>query len=313
MNQTIHSANKEELAALPLKLNLQLFADEVTDADETETDTDITDTEEEEGNDDTSQDEPDTGENDSDLADQKPERDLERDKSFAEMRRKAEEAEKRASQVEAQRQRDTNIAKKYGADYGVFSDADIAAKYGNSHGISTLEQFEQALQREQYQQAGLPPELVDKLSKVDDVLQWRDQQQAQLAQQQLEQTLVSNYEGLTKEYPDLVKAPGDIPAEVWTKWNDGKSGISLTDAYEIVNKSAIRDHIAKSTKQAALNNINGKKHMRPNGGEGGDDIDASSVPDDVMMQYERMFAKELKTGKMTRADFAKHYKKSNGK
>lgn len=71
----------------------------------------------------------------------KPVQDKETNHAFAEMRRAREQAEKIAQQKE----KDWNISKTYGAEWGIHSEADIANMYGQSHGITTFEQFEQAL------------------------------------------------------------------------------------------------------------------------------------------------------------------------
>jgi hypothetical protein len=188
-------------------------------------------------------------------------------------------------------------------------DAFISQQYGE-YGIHTFEQYQEALkaeqeaqQRQQYVEAGLPEEVIDKLSRVDEVLQ-------QAEEAQFKQQLADNYSELVKEYPDLVKAPQDISPDVWQKWQDGKTGLSLTEAYELVNKKTIREHLQASSKQSALNKINSKNHVRANGGEGAEDVDLTSVPAETMQAYRQMFAKELRTGKMKEADFVKHYKKS---
>jgi hypothetical protein len=188
-------------------------------------------------------------------------------------------------------------------------DAFISQQYGE-YGIHTFEQYQEALkaeqeaqQRQQYVDAGLPDEVIDKLSRVDEVLQ-------QAEEAQFKQQLADNYSELVKEYPELVKAPQDISPDVWQKWQDGKTGLSLTEAFELVNKKAIREHLQASSKQSTLNKINSKNHVRANGGEGAEDVDLTSVPAETMQAYRQMFAKELRTGKMKEADFVKHYKKS---
>jgi hypothetical protein len=189
-------------------------------------------------------------------------------------------------------------------------DAMISEQYGDM-GIHTFADYQQALEakrkedeRQQYLDAGLPEEIIDKLSKVDEVLQ-------QAEQEKFNRQLSDGYLELQKEYPDLVKKPEDIHPEVWQKWQDGKTGLSLTDAYELVNKKAIREHLQAASKQSTLNQVNSKSHLRGNGGEGADDVDLTSIPAETMATYRQMFAKELRTGKMKESDFVKHYKKSN--
>lgn len=281
MKQIIEAKKKVGVADL-LKLDLQFFADEPIDEPI-----------------DDSADEPiDDIPNDEDLGDKEQEpaepvkdvsfKDDPQNQAFAQIRREKEAYE---AQVRAM-------------------DAEISRMYGESHGIHTFAEFQQAAEaerqaaeRQRYADAGLPDDVIDKLSKVDEVIQ-------QAEQEKFNRLLFDNFNDLTKEYPDMVKQPDDIPGEVWQRWNDGKTGLSLTEAFELVNKQAIREHLQASAKQSTLNKVNSKSHVRGNGGEGADDVDLTSVPADVMQSYRQLFAKELRSGKMKESDFVKHYKKS---
>jgi hypothetical protein len=286
-----------EVAELPLKLNLQLFADEVgdegaddaADVDTIDTGDDVDDTL------DTDVDDDDQGANNPGAADpdQNPSfKDDPQNKAFAEMRRRTEQAE-----------RDAQIARKYGAEYGVFSEAEIAAKYGDSHGIRSLAELEKAIQTEQYRQQGIDPDAINQLIENHPAIK-------QANEENFKRLVQDNYLDLQKEYPELVKKPEDVSEDVFKKWNDGKSGLTLTEAYELVNRKSIREHLQASSKQKALNQVNSKSHLRSNGGDGADDVDLTSIPADTLQTYRQLFAKELRTGKMKESDFVKHYKKS---
>lgn len=67
---------------------------------------------------------------------------------FAEMRRKNEASEARATKAES----NYNIAKTYGADYGVYSDEDIAAKFGHLS-ILNAEQLKAAIEKQDQETA----------------------------------------------------------------------------------------------------------------------------------------------------------------
>jgi hypothetical protein len=291
MEQIINSEKTIEVADLSKpflrhSLNIQFFSseelptDDVSDVDNPVDDEPIDDNSIEDDLDDKEQ----------DLADPEDEpsfKDDPQNQAFAQIRREKEAAVAQLKQM----------------------DAFISQQYGE-YGIHTFEQYQEALkaeqeaqQRQQYVDAGLPDEVIDKLSRVDEVLQ-------QAEEAQFKNMLADNYSELIKEYPDLVKAPQDISPEVWQKWQDGTTGLSLTDAYELVNKKTIREHLQASSKQSALNKINSKNHVRGNGGEGADDVDLTSVPSETMQAYRQMFSKELRTGKMKEVDFVKHYKKS---
>lgn len=123
---------------------------------------------------------------------EKPVQDKETNSAFAEMRRARETAEKQASQA----QKDLGIARKYGSEYGIYSESDIANTYGASHGITTFEQFEQALKSQQEaERMNVDPELYRKLTQTE-----------QQAQQALEK--LSKYEQkelLQKQTEELSK------------------------------------------------------------------------------------------------------------
>jgi hypothetical protein len=200
-------------------------------------------------------------------------------------------------------------------------DALISATYGAEYGIHTLAEFQQAVaaqrqaeeqqrreeELQQYKEAGLPDELIEKLEKLDRV----DEVLQQAEYEKFNRAVSDGFKEIQKEYPELVKSQEDISDEVLNKWNGGQTGLSLMDAYELVNKKTIREHLQAASKQAALNKVNSKSHLRGNGGEGADDVDLSSVPAETMAAYRQMFAKELRTGKMKESDFVKHYKNSN--
>jgi hypothetical protein len=298
MEQLKNSEKTTEVAEpFLLKLDLQFFSDELG-GDDGGDDTVIVDDnlDADIDNDlDTGDDEEIPGGNNQDVADpeQPPSfKDDPQNKAFAEMRRRAEQAE-----------RDSQIARKYGADYGIFSEADIVSAYGESHGIQTLQEFENALKMEAYRQQGLDPDAINSLIDNHPAVK-------EAIKEKQDRFLLDNYFNLQKEYPELVKNEQDIQPEVWKKWNDGKTGLTLTEAFELVNKQSIREHLQASSKQKALNQVNSKAHIRGNGGEGADDVDLTSIPSETMQAYRQMFAKELRTGKMKESDFVKHYKKS---
>jgi len=169
--------------------------------------------------------------------DTKPKQSPEQNAAFAELRRKSEAAERRVAEVEAQHQRDIQIAKKFG-QYGVFSDADVAEKYGQSHGIHNVAQFEEALRREEYAAKGIDPDMVKKLvDEHPDLQAAREFKQAAIRAQE-DSFLVSSFDELTKEYPDI-KAVADVPPDVWRKWRNGSTGLTLNEAYLVVERKNI--------------------------------------------------------------------------
>lgn len=247
----------------------------------------------------------------------KPKQDPSVDRVMREMRLKTEAAERRASEVELQRTRDIEIAKKYG-QFGVYSDADVAEKYGKSHGLNTVAEFEAALKAEEREahlqelkDSGIDPELVNKIvAEHPDVKQARENNQAleqarqAAAKVQEDHFLVESFNELSKEF-DEIKVATDVPADVWRVWRNGQSGITLKQAYAAVNYESIATKKAEAAKQAALNNIQSKDHVRGNGK--GIEGDTVRIPDDVMEMY-----MSLNPGK-SMAEYQKHWKKAQNK
>jgi hypothetical protein len=285
MTQTINSVKTTDLADLSLRLNLQYFSDgeESIEADVPDDETlDEIETHEEQPDEEIEQEE---GAEDPEIADQEPERDLKSDSAFAEMRRKAEQAESRAK----------------------YADDVIARQYGESHGIYTVEQYEEALEearkedeRQAYLEQGIDPDEIERI--VDSKL---ENHPSVLAAKEAEANhqLMSNFNELQSEYADLVKEPKDVPDDVWLRWNDGKSGLSLTEAFTLVNRKEIIAKQSQIAKQTALNNLNGKQHIKGNGGANGD-LETVTVPDDVFKMYRQL------NPKATEKDILKHYKNS---
>jgi len=235
--------------------------------------------------------------------DSKPKQTPEQDRAYADLRRKAEAAERRASEVEAQHQRDIQIAKKFG-QYGVFSDADVDEKYGQSHGIHNVAQLEEALRREEYTAKGIDPDMVKKLvDEHPDLQAAREFKQAAIRAQE-DNFLVNSFDELTKEYPDI-KGVADVPPDVWRKWRNGSTGLTLNEAYLVVERKNIETRKVEAAKQATLNNIQSKDHVRGNGK--GSEGETVRIPDDVLAQY-----KALNPGK-SMDDYKKHWKKSQNK
>lgn len=227
---------------------------------------------------------------------------------FAEMRVKVKEAERRAAEAEAARQRDISIAKKYGAEYGIFSEADIAEKWG-SQGIKSLSDFESALRYQEAEevakQIGITPELLSKVLTPEILNKAIESHPLfqQIEQAQLEAKLNAAFSELSSEYPefktmdDVYKLPTfERIVELISRGN------SLLESYELANRAEIRKQQAEAARQATLNSVSGKGHLRGNGQ--GSEIDTTVIPDEVLEMY-----KKFNPGK-TLEEYKKHYKQS---
>jgi len=183
--------------------------------------------------------------------------------AFAEMRVKASAAERRAQEAETSRQRDVGIAKKYGAEYGVFSESDIAEKYGQS-GIKTLADFESALQQQEAQKAGIDPNLINNLVSNHPTVQKANQFIEQMSQQQAQSMLNSEIAELAEEYPDLkLKTLADVKnlPNAEAVLAKAQKGYTLLDAYVSVNREEIRNQAREQGAQQTIRNIGSKSHL----------------------------------------------------
>jgi len=196
-----------------------------------------------------------------DPASQKAVQTPEQNAAFAELRRSKEAAERRASEVENQRRRDIEVARKYGKDYNVYSDADVAAQYGRSHGLNTVAEFEAALQKEkqdaEYKAKGIDPDAMNQLIENHPAIKAAKVQQGQ--------SLVnSEIKELATEYPDLkVKTLADMQALPNFEAIKEKAyrGMTLLEAYEAVNRAEIRQRAKEEGAQGAIRNIGSKNHL----------------------------------------------------
>jgi Mor family transcriptional regulator len=128
-----------------------------------------------------------------------------------------------------------------------------------------------------------------------------EQQERQVAENALKTELGE----LNKEYPDLklegIEDLSKLPNadKIFTL---AKKGYSLLDAYESTNKAEIRKQQAEAARQATLNSVSGKGHLKGNGQ--GSEIDTTVIPDDVLEMY-----KKFNPGKSL-DEYRKHYKQS---
>lgn len=289
-----------------IKIDLQLFS-EGADID-TGANVGVADQQIDSNVEDTNSDDLDTGASDdsnddtSAVADTKPKQSPEVDSAFAEMRRKAEAAEKKAAELESKRQRDLDIAKKYGS-YGVYSEEDISALYGASHGIHTVEDLQRAILNEEYREKGIDPDEINRL--IDNhplILE---------AKKVKENTIISNhYNALLNELKedglaDLVKKPEDIPDAVYKRWNYGnnKGDLSLSDCFYLEQRKQIAAKKVEATKQSTLNNLAGKAHLKVEG-DGAADANDVNVPSETLSMYMDMG--------MSKKEAVAHYKKLYG-
>lgn len=222
------------------------------------------------------------------VPDDKPKQDSETNKAFQEMRQKLEAAEKANAEIEAKARK---------------ADELIAQQYGQSHGIFTVEQYEQRIKQEaeaaddeRYQAAGLTPEEINKLRTVDEL----QTQMMQQEEQKRASEINSQWQSLYSTYNDLQESSKLFSEGKEPEWYNAEMkaeiarGASPLAAYRNAHFEAIMQNAVKGTKetakQEALNQLNSKDHMRPSGSDGGD-VDHVEIDAQQMAMYRRMTGK----------------------
>lgn len=198
---------------------------------------------------------------------------------YAAARREAEKKAKEAEQKAAKLERDNTIARKYGAEYGVYSEADIKEKLG----YNTLEDLEKAIQDQQYRDAGIDPELIDSRINNHPVVKQAQTYVQQLEQQQRQERINQDINNLHKEFPgafDHIKEEQDIYND--PKFNDVyqwlEKGYELSDAFYKVYKNDIVNKTTQTAVKSTIANIQDKaKRGVISSGDGGDELNLTEV------------------------------------
>lgn len=190
---------------------------------------------------------------------------------YAAARRQA-EAQMKAEREELQRLKDQNerLAKSRG--FNSFDEL-----------LAAVQAEEREAQRQQYiQQHGIDPDAIKPL--IDQAVnQHPAVQQAQ--EQKLQSFIASEVQELSKRFPDAgIQSLEDLAGrpDVLDLW---RKGIPLADAFAVKNIDRITAQRSAAAKQAAINSVNGRKHLQASGSNAGNDI---VVPRDVLEAYREM-------------------------
>lgn len=226
------------------------------------------------------------GENDAEPAEQqqeeKREQSLEERAGFAAARRKA-EAEYSA-RLMAEKARMDNYAK-------------LA-------GFESWDKMEQETSRSQLSDAGIKPEAL-----IPIINQAVEQHPSVKAAQEVQASTVVNrfFDEFKANYPDSgIKSVEDFAQmENYEQFYQYVcNGLSFSDAYLLSNKDSIITKKTTAAKQAALNAVNGKQHMRSTTGDAS--ADTVHIPDETYQMYKDWFPGW--TDKQIRAHYAQSKK-----
>lgn len=162
-------------------------------------------------------------------------------------------------------EQDYQLAKEYGAEFGVYSVEDIQRLYGEN-GITTVQEFKEAANRQRLIDQGKDPDL-----------EWAREQR-----QKHEETQKNwnDFLQLKEDFPEI-KNPEDIPAEVIAIKEERKC--SFSDAmtrYELNQAKAKLNEFAKGAKTQEANNNNAQSSTGSVGGQG--NVPPATLTDEII-------------------------------
>lgn len=278
---------------LRIPLNLQFFAENVDGAEETSENTaEVAEQSQEQGSEEQGAEQQDTENKESEDASAQQPWKNQQNAGFAAARRQA-EAELRA--------RDARYAERFKGFTNPLTGAEIRSE---ADYFAALDAQEELSRRQELEQAGIDPSVLDELIARNPAIRQAQQILAQTQEQENVRQLEAELEQLNKLDPsvktidDILQSPsrGAILKKV-------NAGYSLLDAYKIVNFDKLTTANTAASKQAAINAMRGKEHMTPTGGVTDTSTDME-IPVAELGRWKEMFPdaseKELKE-KYTRA------------
>ena len=278
---------------LRIPLNLQFFAESEDRAEETSENTaEVAEQSQEQGSEEQGAEQQDTENKESEDASAQQPWKNQQNAGFAAARRQA-EAELRA--------RDARYAERFKGFTNPLTGAEIRSE---ADYFAALDAQEELSRRQELEQAGIDPSVLDELIARNPAIRQAQQILAQTQEQENVRQLEAELEQLNKLDPsvktidDILQSPsrGAILEKV-------NAGYSLLDAYKIVNFDKLTTANTAASKQAAINAMRGKEHMTPTGGVTDTSTDME-IPVAELGRWKEMFPdaseKELKE-KYTRA------------
>lgn len=217
-----------------------------------------------------------TGENEQQTAEAAPEgvQSAEDNARFAAARRRAEAQFNQRIQQERQAAKDEMVRQMYEGQLDPYTNKPISSE-------ADLQAYQQAYQREQeqltrnqMQQAGLDPDILDRMIENNPKVKRAEQLTAQFEAAEGERQMNEAIKEISRLDPSItdVAALANHPnAPVFNEYVN--RGYSLVDAFRLANFDTLTGKKAAAAKQQAMNNVNGKSHLSTTAGNaGGDDV-----------------------------------------
>lgn len=217
-----------------------------------------------------------TGENEQQTAEAAPEgvQSAEDNARFAAARRRAEAQFNERIQQERQAAKDEMVRQMYKGQLDPYTNKPINSE-------ADLQAYQQAYQREQeqltrnqMQQAGLDPDILDRMIENNPKVKRAEQLTAQFEAAEGERKMseaIKEISHLDPSITDVAALASHPNAPVFNEYVN--RGYSLVDAFRLANFDTLTGKKAAAAKQQAMNNVNGKSHLTTTAGNaGGDDI-----------------------------------------
>lgn len=186
---------------------------------------------------------------------------------FAAARRRAEAQFNQRIAAERQAAKDEVIRQMYEGQLDPYTNKPITSE-------ADLQAYQQAYQRDQMQQAGLDPSMLDQMIANNPTVRQAQEVLDRVQMEEGERQMNAAIQEISRLDPSItdVAALANHPnAPVFNEYVN--RGYSLVDAFRLANFDTLTGKKAAAAKQAALNNVNGKSHLTTTtGNAGGDDI-----------------------------------------
>lgn len=223
-----------------------------------------------------------TGENEPETAEPAAEGQSAEDNArFAAARRRAEAQFNQRIAQERQAAKDEMIRQMYDGQLDPYTNRPISSE-------ADLRAYEQAYQRDQMQQAGIDPAMLDRMIANNPTVKQAQRVIDRVQMEEGERAMneaIAEISRLDPSVTDAASLANHPNAQAFNALVN--KGYALVDAFRLANFDTLTGKKAAAAKQQAMNNVNGKNHLAttPIGG-GGDDV---HVPDETMGWYRKAF------------------------
>jgi hypothetical protein len=187
----------------------------------------------------------------------------------------------------------------------------VAERFGNytnpitGKPITTLDEYFDALDaqehlntRQQMQEKGVDPELIDRAIKNNPLMRQAENAIREMNLQRGNQELNRQIAEISTFYPEVKTLEDITKMETFPAFDSYvKNGMGITEAFKLANFDALMQRGSAASKQAAINAAKGKSHMTPVGGASTPE-GLAEIPHEELSRWREFFpnatAKELR-------------------